>query len=351
MKHLFFVHSFASYHCALRVIDYEGLEGEDCVFVCARDFVCPNPPPNSVQTIARFRQTMGMLSLREVLRGIRSGKDADKEISKLAGANGFHAYIPHSYYAPIQWALSHPLCEGYSYIEEGLTSYYGLKEIAKAYPPRKPPYKAGVACRILFGKRTPKIFTFFQEGYTKVYGFFDTSFPSWKRRHTVGPPEHMARKRDRAKNQCPLLVFDTLVELGMCSADVLEKALSDFLEILVDSGVHELRYKLHPGQLEESRESVSRVFGAFSERVSFEELARSVSLEQIFHEEDCDVYVFNSAAGMYAAQAGQRVFTINELVSQYDPEYSEKVSRFPAIYHELVMPISIARGSGMPASV
>jgi len=279
-----------------------------------------------------------MNSLMSVLKSFRLTKAADLEIEELAKNDSFHAYVPHSYFPPIQWTLSHPLCEGFSYIEEGVTSYFSVNEFDAAYPPRKPPRKAGIACKILYRDRLPDVYTFFQEGYSSVYGFFDSSFPAWPRRTTLGPSDYLSDPGNRATNSSPILIFDAMVELGMLTSIALERGLRDFLTELATTGIRHLRYKLHPGQYEESRAAVHSAFDSFGANLDLEELGASVSLEKVFSEEECKVYVFNSAAGLYAAQTGLKVFTINAFVSRYDPGYASKIDQLPAIYHQFVKP-------------
>lgn len=271
-----------------------------------------------------------------VLRSVGATRDADKEIHELARDKSFHAYIPHSYFPPIQWAISHPLCKGFSYIEEGVTSYFAFGEFDRAYPPRELPRKAALACRILYGKRLPRVFTFFQEGYDKVYGFFDSSFPSWERKVTIGPSGFIDSDQNRTKGDSPILVLDAMVELGMLTAKALEVGVVDFLDDLVNAGTHSLRFKLHPGQKEESKSALMRAMKKFSDKIHFTEIARAVSLEEIFSKEDSEVFVFNSAAGLYASQAGLKVFSINEYVSRYDQAYAAEVGCLPEIYQRIV---------------
>lgn len=339
MTHLFFVHSNATHRCALGVIQLKQLPGNDCVFVCARDFVCPGIPDEAVQSGSSFRDRVGgMGSVMEVLRSRDKTKAADSEITELAQNKPFHAYIPHSYYPPIQWALSHPLCQGFSYIEEGVTSYFAFGEIERAYPPRQPPLKAGVLCKLLYGKRLPKVYHFFQNGYSQAYGFSEKSFPGWPRRITLESPNYLAVSGNRVKSSAPILVFDAVVELGMVGVGALKQGVRDFLLKLFDTGVGHLRYKLHPGQGEESLAALREVLDAMASRMKLQELGRAVSLEEIFGEEECDVYVLNSAAGIYAAQSGLRTFTINAFVLKYDPGYQDKLSQLPACYSHFVKP-------------
>lgn len=338
MCHLFFVHSHATYHCALGVIRVNKLLGENCVFVTARDFVCPKIPEMASQKIATFRSAIGgMGSLMQVLRSRPVTQAADYEIQELARGELFHAYVPHSYYPPIQWALSHPLCNGYSYIEEGVTSYFSFEEFERAYPSRRPPRKAALAARLLYGSRLPSVYRFFQLDYRNVYGFTDVSFPSWDRKIVLGLNEITGPSRPKEKNVSPILVFDAMVESGMLKPEALEKGLIDFFKDLDRNGLKSIRYKYHPGQRESSKGAISRAIDKFSDAIEFENLPRETSLEDIFSSQECEVFVFNSASGIYASLVGTKVYSINSYVSRHDNSYKEQVALLPDSYSKIVM--------------
>lgn len=333
MRHLFFVHSHATYHCALGVIKHLKLKGGDCVFIPARDFQFPPLPDGAQKVEFTYRGKLNMGSWRNLLKTPKNIRLADTEIALAAQGDSFHAYIPHSYYQPIHLVISHKLCKGFSYIEEGVTSYFGFREIDKAYPPNVFRKRSRAFTRLLYRHRFPAIYTFFHEGYSAAYGFSDDSFPRWKRRVTLGPPDYLKFDGPLLKNTPPVLVFDALVERGMISASALALGLMDYLHWLSRQGVPKLRYKLHPGQrMEDSIRVINEVLSAGYHGLEIIELPRELSLESLFSKEDCEVHVFNSAAGIYARIAGRAVFTVNSFVTPYDENYQRSIKLLPIFY-------------------
>jgi hypothetical protein len=339
MRHLFFVHSFATLHCALGAIKRLELKCGDCVFIPARDFQFPDLPKGAKTAVLTFRKKLNMGSWRNLLKAPKAIKLADLEIATAAQNSPFHAYIPHSYYQPIQLVISHQLCRGYSYIEEGVTSYFGIKEIDKAYPPNDFGRRARIFTKTFYRKRFPARYTFFHEGYHAAYGFSDDSFPRWERRVTLGAPEYLKYEGPLIQGAPPVLVFDALVERGLLSSSALAKGLRDYLSWMSSRNVVKLRYKLHPGQrMEDSIKVIKDVLNSPDTGLETIELPRDLSLEELFAREDCEVHVFNSAAGIYARIAGRTVYTINSFIAPYDEKYLESVKLLPVIYRPIIDP-------------
>jgi len=68
------------------------------------------------------------------------------------------------------------------------------------------------------------------------------------------------------------------------------------------------------------------------------ELDATYALEDHFSGNAGPVYVFNSAAGLYAALRGRVVWSLNPLVAEQDPGYERTIARLPAVFHQLVRP-------------
>jgi hypothetical protein len=338
MRHLFFVHSFATYYCSLGIINHLELDGEDCVFVGGRDFQFPYVPEGSKVRDLAYRGILNLGSWRNLLKAISAIKLGDREIRDAAGNMPFHAYIPHSYYHPIHVVISHRLCDGYSYLEEGVTSYYEPGSIDALYPPNVFRKRSRAFTSLLYPGRFPKKYTFFHEGYCAAYGMTDASFPSWERRVVLTNSLFNKGEHLRAnQSSSPILVFDGVVELGMTSVEALVAGVSDFLVWLAKTGCGELRYKLHPSQLgTESENRLEDIFGEWGTKLKIHQLDRSASLEDLFAAEDCDVYVLNSAAAIYASAAGRWVGGINRFIGRHDSKYSSSVSKLPPAYLSLI---------------
>jgi hypothetical protein len=336
-KHLFLIHSFATYHCALGVIQHNSLDPLSCVMVTYRGFVCAELPAGV--TVGAL-QTIGLPNLNSVRR-IVAGRGQfirqDGEIDHLTGKREFHCYVPHTYFDYAHLIVSHPRCRGFSFIEEGLTSYYRPDEIDGAYPRWRFTWRVRVLRLLLFAGRLPSEVGFFSAGYELAYGFCDESFPGWQRRVVLGTDYLFSARLLSGESRPPLLVFDALVELGRTTVGALTQALASFLADCVRDRVSELHYKLHPSQREESSiAAIREVFNSLNGSIRLQPLAPSVCLEDLFAQFDLKVFVFNSASGLYAALAGREVVSLNPLLEHFDPAYVGSAGNLPSIYHTLV---------------
>jgi len=336
MKHLFLVHSFATYRCALGVIAHESIEFSSCIFVTYRGFSCDELPEGIEVGELPSIGTPNLNSLRRLFEGKKNLSRRDAEVDALTLGETFHCYTPHTYFDFAHFIVSHPQCLGFSYIEEGLTSYYQLSEVDDAYEPWQFVRRVKFLRRLLFGKRLVPEIAFFREGYAKAYGFCDTSFPEWERKITIGIDQLFPKLESAPCEHPPLLVFDALVEWKRTSLSSFCRALKKFLDACVQDGITELQYKLHPGQDEQGSVLVIREMMQAYKNIKVTELPASVCLEDLFESFRLKVFVFNSASGLYAALAGQCVYSLNPFVMCEDPTYGTTVDSLPSIYTSLV---------------
>lgn len=342
MRHLFIIHSHATHRCAHAIIRALGLPPEDCRFGTNRGFEPPPVPEQSATSSFRAFPSLhepNGNAIRPVLRlrGIRN--DMDRQIAGLIGDGPYHCYLPHTYFDPFHFLITHPQCDGFSYIEEGLTSYYEPGEIDAAYPPWRFSRRTRFLRRLVHGPRLQGECAFFSKGHVKAYGFTDHTFPSWPGRITLGIDSLFPRGAEDPKPSPPILVFDALVELGLTTEAALIAALGDFCETLCSQGVTGFHYKLHPTQAKSrSPMAIQSLFSSFRENLSAVALDADYPLEDHFSGHGGPVYVFNSGAGLYAALRGKSVWSLNPLIEARDPDYHRTVARLPAVFHRLVKP-------------
>lgn len=340
MYHLFSVHSFATLHCALGVIQKLGLDFRDCVFIAGRDFKFPSLPEGITISVLTYPSLLNLGSWSNLIKIAKTIHTADEEIRLLVSNKIFHVYLPHSYYQASHLLMTHQLCGGFSYIEEGVTSYYGISEINNAYPSNIFRRRGNVLTKYLYARRLPLHCSFFNQDYTAAYGFSEDSFPGWDRRVTLGPPSYLQANGELQEGVSPVLVFDAVVERGLTQLPALLSGLKDYLEWLSEKGIAELRFKLHPGQHSTpSGRAVKATLQQSTALVRCIELSRETELEFLFAKESCEVHVLNSAAGIYAKIAGREVFSINSFIEGYDPLYAKATSLLPSYYRKMITSI------------
>ncbi len=347
MLHLFVIHSHTTHRCALGIIRDKGLLAADCVFGTSRGFAPPSATslddPIPAVPLDFLGQPNGN-AIRPVLRLRHLRKLVDQRIDQILDRKDFHAYLPHTYYDPYQLLATHPSCNGFSYIEEGLTSYYAPGEIELAYPTWRFKWRTRRLRNLMFGNRIREEIPFFRDDYSSAYGFTDRSFPQWPRMSALGMDCLFGENAPLTHAAPPVLVFDALVELGLTDLESLDAALRAFLDALISTGADELQFKFHPGQSPAtSSERILECFVGYASRLKVHFMPADLSLEDYFGRHDSEIYVFNSAAGLYAALRGRQVRTLNPLIERHDPEYRSRTSRLPAVFHQLVPPIDLDR--------
>jgi hypothetical protein len=306
MRHLFIVHSFATYHCALGVIRAERIPLSNCTLVEVRGFVCGNPPAGVAIGKLSWFGTPNLDSIRKILALRSELSSRDREIDALVSGEPFVCYLPHTYYDFADLVVSHPRCRGFSYIEEGLTSYYRPGEIDAAYPPWRFAARSILLRLLCFPRRLRRTVTFFRNDYVSVYGFGGNSFPGWSRKVELPKSDLFGTITSVVPDGSPILVFDALVELKRTDIQTMCNALDEFLNTLVKRECRELRYKFHGVQsVKSSIGAIKQVFSKHQESIRLIELDPSTCLENLFATSNSTVFVFNSASGIYASLAGR----------------------------------------------
>lgn len=341
MKHLFQVHSSTTYHSALAVCRYKALSLSECFFLPIRGFVCPDLPEEATIVELSARSGIVGLSLRTIRKNLYTLHKSDGEIDDLLKGETFEFYVPQTWHDSSHLIISHPLCSGFSYLEEGWTSYYKFGGIERAYPTKERTLWAHTLRLLFFRGRLPSKLSFFHHGYRCAYGLTDMSFPDWENRVVLGLPESLNALTETSPETPPVLVFDALVELGKASIESVVYAITKLLDRLVAANADCLRYKFHGAQTEEASKSrLEEIFELYKNRIQIEQLPADTVLETMVSNENFIMYTFNSAAGLYAALAERKVISINDFVLEVDSAYELEIKSLPDVFPSLIRNIS-----------
>ena len=337
MKHLFQVHSSTTYHSALAVCRYKALSLSECFFLPIRGFVCPDLPEEATIVELSARSGIVGLSLRTLRKNLYTLQKSDGEIDDLLKGEKFEFYVPQTWHDSSHLLISHRLCAGFSYLEEGWTSYYKFGGIERAYPTKQRTLWAHTLRLLFFRGRLPSKLSFFHQGYRFAYGLTDMSFPDWKNRVVLGLPESLITLTESSPETPPVLVFDALVELGKASIESVVYAITKLLDRLVEANTECLRYKFHGAQTyEASKSELEELFVLYKNHIQIEQLPAETVLETMVSNENFIMYTFNSAAGLYAALAGRKVISINDFVLEVDSAYRFEMKSLPDVFPSLI---------------
>ncbi len=329
-EHLFLVHSHITYLVAMRVMNFGGLDPQRVAFLTPRSYRAPDTAtrqiPVSYEAVPASRRER-----RDVRRGWYALRVVDGLLADLTGGRSFHLYTPQTMQPLVQVLKSHPRCEGFSFLEEGLNSYCTRTEIERTHPPPSPlPLWQRIAYRNRL--RTGR---FFDEGHCRAYGVSPETFPGMDNRvvlDDVIPPA----SPEQAAGVETVLVLDALSVHRRVRLESVLTALRRVLGQVKSGGISSMHYKFHPAQL--GTEEVTAVETVLAESgISAHRLADDISLEGLARAKPDTRYFVNlSSIGLYAAHFGCPVFSYAQWVAQAEPEFARFIAFTPRVFLDRV---------------
>lgn len=333
MKHVFFVHSHVTWLVSQGVIRHHEIATKDVLFVCSRGY---EPPFNEFERI-QFPD-------RNWLQPWRPDKWADDKhdlgrfVDQVSQQSDFCWYLPHTGFPFFTPLISHPRCQGFNLIEEGIGSYFTPRALTKSLQRATacmPGWK-GWVYRFWYLLHPPKMA---DSRYLFAYGCTEEAFPGYARKikvDLVGTPpsarEHIG----------VVLVFDNLVEAGLVDEMSFGSCVDEALQILATQGEKTVHYKLHPGQYIDQRylPGLHKRLNSNPYNIKLIELPADYCLELLATTGQPEFYVFTSSVGYYAAISGCRVFSIASLLAERNPRYRILLKTIPEIMSRRIVFIS-----------
>lgn len=341
MKHLFYIHSYITYYVGLGVIKYHNLDHADCVLMYGRKF----KPLHSLADIQQVdlpftHHPVNSFAVdRMFWRGWGKLNKFDSFVKKLAKEDKFHLYTNQTGMDFIRLFISHKQCKGYSFLEEGVASYFKLAQVNSEIHPSG---SSTVFFRILLklnfrGRLSPEKW-FYNSVYDFVYGLSEDSFPGFERKVILTLPFYNS---NLMPDYGHILVLDADPEYGFTSISSVLKALEEGLLYLIGTSVKKLWVKYHPEQASscKAKQPYEQVFEKYSGKLKIEEVPQHVSLEFVAgnaNNSKTVFYVFLSSSGLYAGLCGREVYSFASYMYRFDPQYEQRVQRLPDAFKENV---------------
>lgn len=341
MKHLFYIHSYITYHVALEVISYHKLNHMDCVLMYGRKFV-PLDPPAAIQHVDLpfSHHPINSFAVERVYwKGWKKLRKFDVFVQELTNGDKFKLYTNQTGIDFIRLFISHRQCRGFSFLEEGVASYYTLKKInTEICPSGSSTGFFKLLLLLNFRGRLSLEKCFYDSGYEHAYALSDASFPGFERKVKLPFPFH---------NNLPMpeygyiLVLDATAEYGVTSVESALHALEETLQFLIKKGISMLWVKYHPDQAnsEKVKKLYEHVFQRHSEFLIIEEVSQHVSLEFLagnVNNSTTVFYIFLSSVGLYAGLCGREVYSFASYIAKHDEQYKQRVLRLPDAFKEKV---------------
>lgn len=312
-KHIFFIHSPLTFIVACKIIRLKKLRAGEVIFFTHRGF----QPPATAWPTHIFPYNWSPEPFRFQLNFVKSWKkvqEFDDFINTVSAHAPFLLYLPHAAFRVLKLFISHPRCQGFSYIEEGLGSY-SRKEY---FDVPRVDYRVHPLDRLLNRGRI-KDRLYYAEGYDAVYGLYKESFPGFRNRiifqHSSAEEElsssvYGARTDFNRYKQARIIVLDAVSVHGILPAEVHLHAFLKLLKKLEEEGVLEVFIKYHPAQIPAGEDKLFRLAAQKQQSaLKLLEIEQGVFLEDVAHHSLSPVFYVNiSSIAIYANKAGKKVY-------------------------------------------
>lgn len=287
MKHLFYIHSQTCTITALKIIQDQNLDISNVIFLISRN--TPNLD-NRIKHINiyplvdlwNYFNIRSLFNFRWIYNN-RILNILDSLIERVA-PNGFVFYSQNGRHYKYNIFISHPLCKGNHYIEDGLDMYTSKIEYNKKYPnPLKKRYKI-----------VNNILGFIQGNKNRI---FQKSDPFWKANYgtcffalheesmkdislkipIINLQKVNLKFQEKKLKPIPILLPSALSEQGICSNRELSLT---YIRFCVNSNIKEAYIKWHPAHTNESKSEIKSLLRTSG--ITLIELEKTLSLELYF---------------------------------------------------------------------
>ncbi|WP_299825415.1 polysialyltransferase family glycosyltransferase [uncultured Pontibacter sp.] len=341
MKHLFYIHSTVTYFVALEVIKYKKLDKHACCLLLGRGFKQLYKFSEIKQSIVPFSHHLfdSFAVEKQLWNGWRKLRAFDDYVAQITNSDSFHLYTNQSGTSFIQLFISHRKCSGFSFLEEGMASFYPISKINNEICP------AGYATSFYkllkhlnyFGRLSQNPY-FYDEGYDKVYGISEAAFPEFRNKIILDNPFYNSEASNCINGH--LIALDALYEYGIVEKAVYVQAIEKMFLYFQKRKVDQIYIKYHPEQynnathLQEIRNVVTR----YKRGIKVIELSSTCSLELIAGNNLADInfYVFLSSVGLYAGMCGKKANSFATYIGEKDIQFKEKIESLPSVFSKYV---------------
>ncbi len=334
MKHLFLVHSNITDIVAQQIVKQYELPVEDVIFLLARNqhsnFKNKIKFPYSHFPIDSFKVSFFFW------KNWRKLKNIDNWINELTAKQAFHFYTPQSGMNVFYLITSHPLCKGFSYIEEGLASYKRFKQIKN---PKANSKLRDLLYYINFKGRSKSVKHFFDLDHPKLldsYGLSELSFPDLKKKQIIEKPFKNNKLNTKAEAE-NILILGPYIEFGEIKKEILLEALGELFDWMFQIKIDALNIKFHPAQDESiSINPILDLFSSYKNKINFNILEDHFILEKYAFENKVDFYIVISSLAIYANVSGNKVYSIAERIASKQSNYQKHIDSMPFFLHDII---------------
>lgn len=279
--------------------DHLGLSPEEVVLLTARGMKAPEGLESCACAQLHGPDVPVMKERMPLGERLRMVKAFDAFVTGLAGGGPYRVYLPHTVAPAYQLLATHPLCEGFSFLEEGMINYRAPDDLRRSvyFPIRRMPLLHRWALRGRLGLAMP-FDRRAHAGYALGAGSFARTGVKAIR---VSSP--LAAQKPLPMTSDVLCCFTpTSLLHRLPDGPHRWSAASRLLARALGRSKGRVYLKFHPGELPEHEHAVRQVFDA--EGVPCTVLPKDASAELFLLEHPCRLVHFGSSVALYASMLG-----------------------------------------------
>ena len=333
MKHLFYIHSPLNYVVAKQIISFRKLLLEDCVFLYDRI-----EPLKSETTITQYAFPHDPLPAAKSF-GVKKAfweqwqhiRKFDERISQIAGNESFIFYALFSWGNFFYLTISHPLCRGYYFMEDGTVS---LNPLSYFKPLKQKSWLRQVLYNLNFPKRgviSSKLFYDLKHPKFKgVLATCESMFPDFSQKNII---EFAVNKTSHFGDYEHVLVMDGVADFELITHETYAAAIALLPDWFIQKNIRKVYVKYQKPHLgkEDSKRYTKAIFDKYKNDIEFIEIPSEVILEEIAFNSTANFYINISSIGFYAYLAGRSVYTWIKFIQVYDTTFEMNKNQ-PADY-------------------
>lgn len=328
MKHLFLVHSHITDLVATQLVKEQGLSIIDVIFLLARNHQTKFPNslefPYTHYPIDSFKVNLLFWKSRSKVA------ELDSWIDSICNGQDFIFYTPQSGMNIFYLISSHPKCNGFAYIEEGLGSYKYFEQIKNK---KKESWLRNLLYDLNFKKRAPSVKHFFDLNHPKYLGCYaigKEAFPDLKNKIVLQLP---FEQKDATSNYENVIVLGPYIEYGEVPQAAFLAAYQETIEWLIDKGIQSAHIKHHPAQDKlQSIEPINKINQRFLNQIKITTIEKNVVLENIALNTNANFYLVLGSIGIYADITGNKVYSFAHKIVAKDPTFQDYLDVVPDFY-------------------
>ena len=313
MKYVFHIHSSINSIVASAIVEGEGLNAEDVLFLCCRG-VGSSFVDVKVVSVPDEIYNHPFCAPRELLsRKFLSAGSAveflDRVIEEFCAGDDFTYFVPHSKNPFYSVICTNRYCKEVHYIEDGVDAYLEWSSLKRRFPVRNhwSRYMVSQILRLIPAVKANRsklggyLYSSIGECASKKYGVTKMSFPGFSNVEIVDG-NILRNLQEYTILNSNFVVFDALVEQKVVS-EAQYFAFIDWLARVLES-YEKVSVKFHPAQKLELREEVLRRFSCVISEVEI--VPDGISMELVLlSNSGLNVFGVGSSLLKYASLNGK----------------------------------------------